>query len=80
MNLLDIFSRREAKNLQKINEIAEELNILMRKDISDISEYSILWFKFNRIETKAHKQKIEFYLLIINSIIDLKIKQILWPK
>lgn len=80
MNILDIFLSKETKNLQKINKLANRFNLLMTDKNNDVSEYSILWYEFQQIDTVEHKDKIHMYQEMIGNIINIKLKKILWQK
>jgi len=62
MNILDkIILPKETKNLHKINVLAEKFNSYLDKSFLLEIERELL-----KIKTKEHKNKIEFYVQMIN--------------
>lgn len=59
--ILDFLLPRETKNLIKINKLGKEFNNFLDKGyLKNIEE------KFKKIKTEEHKDKIKFYLELIN--------------
>lgn len=58
--MLDFLLDRETKNLIKINKIWNEINRILYHDYIKEFREELL-----SINTKEHKEKIEFYLLIL---------------
>lgn len=63
-DILDfLFLDKETKNLKKINKIWNELNYhLYHEYINDLKS------KLLKINTIEHKEKVEFYLLLLDSL------------
>jgi len=73
--MLDFLLDRETKNLIKINKIWNEINRILYHDyIKEFRE------ELEAINTKEHKEKIEFYLLILEWLWKLHIQYMKKPK
>jgi len=60
---------KETLNLEKINKLGYKLNKLMYN--KKYSKYELLEIKldFQEIKTKEHKEKIDFFIIIINDLL-----------
>lgn len=73
--MLDFLLDKETKNLIKINKIWNEINRILYHDyIKEFRE------KLLSINTKEHKEKVEFYLLILEWLWKLHTQSMKKPK